>query len=82
MVQKEFIMKRKTGLHLRPAVSFVHIVENHESKVSVFYNDKIALGNRLLDLLKLGLEEKARFTIKVDGPDEEMVMELLKNELS
>lgn len=82
MVQREFIMKRKFGFHLRPAVSFVHIVENHESKVSVLYNNKIALGNRLLDLLKLGLEEEARFTIKVDGPDEEMVMELLKSELS
>jgi phosphotransferase system HPr (HPr) family protein len=82
MVQSEMVMKRKYGFHLRPVVSFIHIVKKHECKVSLVYNEKTAPGNSLLELLKLGLEEDARFTLKVEGPDEDIVMELLRSELS
>ena len=59
------------GLHLRAANRLVKIARRFQSDIRVFWNDRVANGKSILDLLTLGAESGALLEFEVIGPDSE-----------
>ncbi len=74
-------IKNPTGLHARPAKTFVNLAKQYDSKVAVFHNDKKANGKSLISLLTLGVESGAQIHIEVEGEDEDQALEAIKAEI-
>ncbi len=59
------------GLHLRAANRVVQIAKRFRSDIRVFWNDRVADGKSILDLIALGAESGALLEFEVIGPDSE-----------
>lgn len=71
-------IKNPTGLHARPAKTFVNLAKQFDSTVAVFHNDKKANGKSLISLLTLGVECGSLIRIEVDGEDEAQALDALE----
>jgi phosphotransferase system HPr (HPr) family protein len=65
------------GVHLRVATAIVELVGQHEAKVIFTHQSQQAEGQSAIELLALGLVPGAAVDLRVEGPDEEIVMERL-----
>jgi phosphocarrier protein len=83
MVQKEFIIQNKVGLHARPAAIFVQMATNFKSKITVEKDGKEVNAKSILGVLSFGAEQGAIITIAAEGEDEQEVLktfeELIEN---
>jgi len=59
------------GLHLRAANRLVQLAKEFQSDVRVFWNDRVADGKSILDVMTLGAECGALLEFEVIGPDSE-----------
>ena len=71
MKKLDLEIKNPTGLHARPAKTFVNLAKQFSSKVSVFHNGKKANGKSLISLLTLGVERGSAIQIEIEGEDED-----------
>jgi len=78
MKKLEIVIENPTGLHARPAKTFVNIAKKFSSDIVVIHNDKKAKGKSLISLLTLGAETGAQIQIEVDGDDEDQALEAIK----
>ncbi|MCW5881770.1 MAG: phosphoenolpyruvate--protein phosphotransferase, partial [Anaerolineae bacterium] len=67
-----------TGLHARPATTFVSVAKGFESEVRVRLGDKVANGKSLASLLKLGVEGGSVVRVMAQGPDEAAALQALR----
>jgi phosphocarrier protein HPr len=77
MIEKEFIVKNRLGLHARPAALFVQTTSRFKSSVKVERYDQEVDGKSIMGLMMLAAEEGAALKIRADGPDESDVMTAL-----
>ena len=71
MVSVQVTFAGQSGLHARPAASFVQAASRFHSAVTVSFQGKTANGKSLLSLMSLGIAAATPFTITADGPDEQ-----------
>ncbi len=57
------------GLHLRAANRVVQIAKRFQFDIRVFWNDRVADGKSILDLIALGAECGALLEFEAIGPD-------------
>lgn len=76
-VEKEIIIKNKTGLHARPAALFVQLASKYDSEITVIKDGQEANGKSIMAILMLAAEKGAKITIIVDGEDAEAAAEEL-----
>ncbi|OQX29895.1 MAG: hypothetical protein B0D92_01305 [Spirochaeta sp. LUC14_002_19_P3] len=74
MIEKTLEVGNEEGLHTRPANKFVKIVKEGQSEVSLSKNGVEAPGKSLLKIMKLGIVQGDKITVRCDGPDENEVM--------
>ncbi|MCS7151939.1 MAG: HPr family phosphocarrier protein [Endomicrobia bacterium] len=79
MIEIDLIVKRKFGIHLRPATEFVQNISKFKSSVKIMKDDQIADGKSVLDLVTLVLQENDQIKVIVEGEDENEVVKLVKN---
>ena len=60
MKKLEIVIENPTGLHARPAKTFVNIAKKFSSDIVVIHKDKRAKGKSLISLLTLGAETGAQ----------------------
>ena len=77
MIQKEFKILQKLGMHARPAAALVNEMGKFKSTVLVAKDGLEINGKSLMGLMLLAAECGAILTIKVNGPDEAQVVEAL-----
>jgi phosphocarrier protein len=77
MLQKDFIIKNKTGLHARPASAFVKTANTFKCDIRLQKDDQAIDAKSIISLLTLGAGQGARLTITTDGEDEEVAMKVL-----
>jgi phosphocarrier protein HPr len=77
MLQKDFIIKNKTGLHARPASVFVKTANAFKCDIRLQKDDQAIDAKSIISLLTLGAGQGARLTITTDGEDEEAAMKVL-----
>ena len=77
MVQSEFDIVNKRGLHARAAAKFVHLASTFQSRILVRHRDDEADGKSILSLMMLGAAPGSRIGVAADGPDETEALEKL-----
>jgi phosphocarrier protein FPr len=76
-VTAQFILRNPSGLHARPAATFVERAKAFESAVHVQHEQTTANGKSVLSLLKLGIAAGSSLTLSADGPDAEAAVDAL-----
>ena len=75
MIEREFLVVNKRGLHARAAAKFVHAASRFESHVIVTHEGEEADGKSILSLMVLGAAMGAKILIRTEGPDEAAALE-------
>ncbi len=71
MQKLELIIRNPTGLHARPAKTFVQIAKQFKSEIRVANGKKKANAKSLLSVLALGVHSGESIRIRIKGEDEE-----------
>jgi phosphoenolpyruvate-protein phosphotransferase len=74
----EATVQGKHGLHARPATTFVDLAKQYKADVRVGYDGSVVDGKSLVALLQLGVEGGKVIRIMAEGPDEDEVLQVLK----
>lgn len=77
MIEKEFIVPQKLGMHARPCALFVQEANRFRSAVQVNKEGLEINGKSVMGLMLLAAECGARLKVKADGPDEAQAIEAL-----
>lgn len=79
MKQIEIVVQNPTGLHARPAKTFVDIAKGFKANIKVYHNEKMANAKSLISLLTLGVKSGSQITIEAEGEDEAQALEALES---
>ncbi len=78
-LEKQVLIKRKHGLHARPATLFVQIANKFNSSIKVKSRKEVIDGKSIIAILSLGLNKGAKINIVAEGDDaKEASAELIK----
>ncbi|MFP4016382.1 MAG: HPr family phosphocarrier protein [Halanaerobiales bacterium] len=75
MIEKEIVIKNKTGLHARPAAIFVETADRFESEVEMIFDGITVNAKSIIGVLSLGIGKDDRVLLRISGRDEEEAME-------
>jgi len=78
MIQQEFTIQNKVGLHARPAAVFVQTTVKFKSNIIVEKDGKEINAKSIIGVLSLGAEKGSKIIIKIEGEDEQEAMKSLK----
>lgn len=76
------VILNKTGLHARPAATFVDLAKRFQSSIKVRHGDAVADGKSLLSLLQLGVEHGARVRVSAQGADAAAALDALQSAIA
>lgn len=83
MIEKTALITNKTGLHARPASSFVNKAKTFSSCITICMNSETANAKSMISVLGLGIDCGMKVSITASGPDEQeavtQLVELLEN---
>ena len=68
-VVRKLRVTNQQGLHARPAVFIVRLLQSMQSAVTFTYRKQTVEANSVLGLLMLGAPRNAWITVSADGPD-------------
>jgi phosphocarrier protein FPr len=74
----DLTVRNPTGLHARPATTFVSLAKEFQADVRVRQGDKVVNGKSLASLLKLGAEGGSVIRVMAQGTDEAAALQALK----
>lgn len=75
MIEKEFTIPNRLGMHARPAALFVHEANKYKSNVLVKKEGLEINGKSVMGLMLLAAEHGAKLVVRVEGPDEQLAIE-------
>jgi len=78
MIEKNFKIKNKLGLHARPAALLAQTVAKFQSKVSIIKNGQEVDGDSILGIMMLAAEFGSEITVIVNGRDETEAIEKIE----
>jgi phosphocarrier protein FPr len=78
MKQFDAVIQNPTGLHARPAKTFVILAKQFKSDVRVQHGEKKANAKSLISMLTLGAERGSQIRVMVDGEDEDLAIAALE----
>ena len=67
-------VNHKSGLHARPAATFVQTCNRYKSNIRVKHGDKDVNAKSILSVLTLGANQGAVITINAEGEDAEQAL--------
>ena len=70
MIERDFEIKNKLGLHARAAAKLVHTAARFASDIKIRKGDEEVDGKSILGILLLAAGRGAVITVKANGPDE------------
>ena len=74
-VEKEVMIKNKTGLHARPAALFVQTANKYDSEITVEKEGEGVNGKSIMGILMLAAEKGSMVKIKAHGIDAKEAVE-------
>ena len=77
MIKRNLIIKNRTGLHARPAATFVEIADRYEADVELTFQEVTVNAKSIIGVLSLGIGKGDQVNLKIDGPDEKEAMAAL-----
>ncbi|KJJ86075.1 phosphotransferase system, phosphocarrier protein HPr [Candidatus Omnitrophus magneticus] len=70
-VEKEIVIKNKTGLHARPAALFVQAANKYKSEITLIKEGQSVNGKSIMGILMLAAEMGVKMVICAVGDDAE-----------
>ncbi|WP_405728675.1 HPr family phosphocarrier protein [Anaerotignum sp.] len=77
MIQRQVVLKNKTGLHARPASKIVAFAKELPCRVYMEYEGKKAAADSILQILSLGAKEGSVLLLSADGEGDKHSVEKL-----
>jgi phosphocarrier protein HPr len=75
VVEKEFTIQNKQGLHARPAAMLVKLCNNFQSDIWVEKDDEQVNGKSIMGLMMLAANRGSKLKVMADGPDAAQAIE-------
>ena len=79
MVEKEVIIKNKTGLHARPAAILVQTANKFESDIFLEKDDEKVNAKSIMGVMMLAAAEGSKIKVIAEGSDENEALEKITN---
>jgi phosphotransferase system HPr (HPr) family protein len=77
MITDKVEIRNKTGLHARPAATFVKTAQRFKSSITITKDSKQANAKSIVSLLSIGASQGSVITITAEGEDEQQALEAL-----
>lgn len=77
MYSESIVVQNKTGLHARPAASFVQTASKFKSNITIEKDSKQANAKSMLSLLSIGASMGCMVSITAEGEDENQAVTTL-----
>ncbi len=77
MYSESITVQNKTGLHARPAASFVRTASGFKSAITIEKDSKQANAKSMLSLLSIGASMGSTVKITAEGEDETLAVKTL-----
>lgn len=77
MVEEQYIIENKLGIHARPASEIVKIASKFQSNILLAGNNKEANAKSILAVMSMGIKTRQEIRICADGTDEVEAMKAL-----
>ena len=74
MIEKEFQIANRLGLHARPSALFAGEAVRYKSAITVCKDGMEINGKSVLGLLMMAAESGTRLKVRAEGPDEEQAL--------
>ncbi|MFW5985115.1 MAG: HPr family phosphocarrier protein [Halanaerobiaceae bacterium] len=78
MIKKDFEINAPTGLHARPAATFVELASKYEAKIKIVFEGQEVNAKSIISVLSLGLGDGEEFELVIEGPDEKEALAEIK----
>jgi phosphoenolpyruvate-protein phosphotransferase len=78
----EAVVLNRTGLHARPAATFVDLAKRFQANIKVRHGDGVANGKSLISLLQLGVEHGAKIRVSAEGSDARAALNALQSAIA
>ena len=78
MIEREFEIKNKLGLHARAAAKLVHVAARFSADIKIRKGDEEVDGKSILGILLLAAGRGTTITIKANGEDEAAAVEAIE----
>ena len=83
MVSKEFTIKNKMGLHMRPANNFITAMTKYKSDITIVFNGNKINGKSIMNIMAACIKCGSQIIIECSGDDESAMLkeagELIEN---
>jgi len=77
--QFNYVITDELGIHARPAGKLAKLAKEYESKIQITKGEKTIAATQLLMLMGLAVKHGDEITVAVEGLDEEIAFEKVKN---
>ncbi|HEY6190775.1 MAG TPA: HPr family phosphocarrier protein [Bacteroidota bacterium] len=71
MIEREVVIKNRTGLHTRPAATLVKTASKFNSEFLIFKDDMEINGKSIIGVMTLAAEQGSKLLLRFSGNDEE-----------
>jgi phosphocarrier protein HPr len=78
LIERDFEIKNKLGLHARAAAKLVHTAARFASDIKIRKGDEEVDGKSILGILLLAAGRGSVITVKANGPDEQEAVDALQ----
>ena len=78
MIEKQIVVKRKSGLQARPAALFVQEANRFNSEIFIEKDGKKVNAKSIMGIMSLAINTNKEITVTVSGNDEETAMDTLE----
>jgi phosphocarrier protein HPr len=82
MVEKQYKVIDKTGIHARPATILVQAAGKFDSEIHLEYNNKKVNLKSIMGVMSLGVPQGAEIKIIADGSDEQEALQSIEETLT
>lgn len=79
IIERDIVIKNKSGLHARPAALFVQIANKYDCDISVRKGQKKVNGKSIMGIMMLAAEKGSKVRIIAEGGDAEDAVRELEN---
>ena len=79
MIEQDFVIKNKLGLHARPAAILVQKLGQFKSSIKIIKNDEQIDAKSVMGILTLAVAYGDTIKFLVDGEDEHEVISVIKD---
>lgn len=86
MIEREIVVKNKTGLHARPASDFVKLANTFQATIKIYFKEKTLNAKSILNVLGAGISGGSQIKLVAEGADETeaiaALIDMIENKLT